>query len=222
MNLSDWLGLFVNGLASASTLFLLSVGLSLIFGVSRIVNFAHGSFYLLGLYIACTLTERIGGTILGFWGSVLLSAIAVAVFGAAIEMLLLRRLYKVPELFQLLATFALVLIIRDGALAVWGSEDVLGRRAPGLSGAVEILGTRVPSYDLLLIFVGPVILLFLTLLLKRTRFGRLIRASTQDREMVGALGVNQKLLFTSVFVLGSFLVGLGGAMQVPKAPDAAV
>jgi branched-chain amino acid transport system permease protein len=147
-----------------------------------------------------------------------LSAIAVAVFGAAIEMLLLRRLYKVPELFQLLATFALVLIIRDGALAVWGSEDVLGRRAPGLSGAVEILGTRVPSYDLLLIFVGPVILLFLTLLLKRTRFGRLIRASTQDREMVGALGVNQKLLFTSVFVLGSFLVGLGGAMQVPKEP----
>lgn len=218
MNLSDWFGLFVSGLASASTLFLLSVGLSLIFGVSRIVNFAHGSFYVLGLYIACTLTDRIGGTVLGFWGSILVAAIAVAVFGAVVEMLLLRRLYKVPELFQLLATFALVLIIRDGALAVWGSEDVLGRRAPGLSGSVEFFGARVPSYDLLLIFVGPVILLLLTLLLKRTRLGRLIRASTQDREMVGALGVNQKLLFTAVFVLGSFLVGLGGAMQVPKEP----
>lgn len=218
MNLSDWFGLLINGLASASTLFLLSVGLSLIFGVSRIVNFAHGSFYLLGLYIACSLTARIGDTVLGFWGAVVLAALAVAVFGAAVEILLLRRLYKAPELFQLLATFALVLVIRDAALAIWGSEDVLGPRAPGLSGAVEIAGTKIPSYDLLLIFVGPVLLAVLTLLLKRTRFGRLIRASTQDREMVGALGVNQKLLFTAVFCLGSFLVGLGGAMQVPKEP----
>ena len=218
MSLSDWLGLVINGLASASTLFLLSVGLSLIFGVSRIVNFAHGSFYMVGLYIACSLTERMGDTVLGFWGGVFLAAAAVAVFGAAVEILLLRRLYKVPELFQLLATFALVLVIRDGTLAIWGSEDVLGRRAPGLSGAIEILGTRIPSYDLLLIVVGPILLALLTLVLKHTRFGRLIRASTQDREMVGALGVNQKLLFTAVFCLGSFLVGLGGAMQVPREP----
>lgn len=218
MNSSEWFGLLINGLASASTLFLLSVGLSLIFGVSRIVNFAHGSFYLVGLYIACSLTARIGGTVLGFWGSVLMAAIAVAALGAAVEILVLRRLYKAPELFQLLATFALVLVFRDGALAIWGSEDVLGPHAPGLAGSIEIAGARIPTYDVLLIFVGPVLLGMLTLLLRSTRFGRLIRASTQDREMVGALGVNQKLLFTGVFCLGSFLVGLGGAMQVPKEP----
>lgn len=218
MNLSEWFGLLVNGLANASTLFMLSVGLSLIFGVSRIVNFAHGSFYLLGLYVACSLAARMGNTIAGFWGAVLLAAVVVAVVGAAVEILVLRRLYKAPELFQLLATFALVLVFRDAALAIWGSEDVLGPRAPGLAGSIDVAGTRIPAYDVLLIFIGPVLLGLLTLLLKSTRFGRLIRASTQDREMVGALGVNQKLLFTGVFCLGSFLVGLGGAMQVPKEP----
>lgn len=218
MNLSEWFGLLINGLASASTLFMLSVGLSLIFGVSRIVNFAHGSFYLLGLYVACSLATRMGDTVPGFWGAVLLAAVAVTVLGAAVEVLVLRRLYKAPELFQLLATFALVLVLRDGALAIWGSEDVLGPRAPGLGGSVQFGSTAIPSYDLLLIFVGPLFLLLLTLLLKTTRFGRLVRASTQDREMVGALGVNQKMLFTGVFCLGSFLVGLAGAMQVPKEP----
>lgn len=218
MNLSEWFGLLISGLASASTLFMLSVGLSLIFGVSRIVNFAHGSFYLLSLYVACSLAARMGDTALGFWGAVLLAAIAVTLLGAAVEILVLRRLYKAPELFQLLATFALVLVFRDAALAIWGSEDVLGPRAPGLAGSIDVAGTRIPAYDLLLIFVGPVLLALLTFLLKSTRFGRLIRASTQDREMVGALGVNQKLLFTGVFCLGSFLVGLGGAMQVPKEP----
>lgn len=218
MNLSEWFGLLINGLASASTLFMLSVGLSLIFGVSRIVNFAHGSFYLVGLYVACSLAARFGDTVLGFWGSVLLAASAVAGVGVAVEILVLRRLYRAPELFQLLATFALVLVFRDAALAIWGSEDVLGPRAPGLAGSIDMAGTRIPAYDVLLIFVGPILLGLLTLLLKSTRFGRLIRASTQDREMVGALGVNQKLLFTAVFCLGSFLVGLAGAMQVPKEP----
>ncbi|MBL0421628.1 ABC transporter permease [Ramlibacter sp. AW1] len=218
MSLSEWLALLINGLASASTLFLLAAGLSLIFGVTRIVNFAHGSFYMLGLYTAYTMAERLGSTVLGFWGAVLVAAVAVGVLGALVEMLLLRRLYKVPELFQLLATFALVLVLRDAALWLWGSEDLLGPRAPGLSGSVELFGSKLPSYDLLLIFVGPAMLLALTLLMSRTRFGRLIRASTQDREMVGALGVNQKVLFTAVFALGSFLAGLGGAMQLPREP----
>ena len=138
--------------------------------------------------------------------------------GALIEIVLLRRIYRAPELFQLLATFALVLVINDAELWIWGPEDLLGPRAPGLRGAVEILGRRLPSYDLFLIASGPIVLIALHLALAKTRFGRLVRAATQDREMVGALGVNQALLFTAVFALGSFLAGLGGALQVAREP----
>jgi len=101
---------------------------------------------------------------------------------------------------------------------VWGPEDLLGPRAPGLRGSVEILGRNFPSYDLFLIVIGPLVLLLLHLMLAKTRFGRLIRAATQDREMVGALGVNQAMLFTVVFVLGAFLAGFGGALQVAREP----
>ena len=142
----------------------------------------------------------------------------VAALGGLIEILLLRRIYQAPELFQLLATFALVLVINDVAQYIWGPEDLLGPRAPGLRGSVEILGRNFPSYDLFLIVVSPVVLLLLHLMLAKTRFGRLIRAATQDREMVGALGVNQAMLFTVVFVLGSFLAGFGGALQVAREP----
>src|SRR3984885_2716573 len=133
-------------------------------------------------------------------------------------MLLLRRIYHVPELFQLLATFALVLVINDAALWLWGPEDLLGPRAPGLRGAVDIFGRRFPSYDLMLIAMGPAVLVIVHLVLTRTRFGRLVRAATQDRAMVGALGVNQALLFTAVFTAGSFLAGLGGALQLAREP----
>jgi branched-chain amino acid transport system permease protein len=126
--------------------------------------------------------------------------------------------YQAPELFQLLATFALTLVIKDLALWLWGAEDLLGPRAPGLSGAVTILGLPFPEYDLFLIAIGPIVLGGLWLLLNRTRWGTLIRAATEDREMVGALGVNQKWLFTGVFALGAFLAGLGGALQVPREP----
>ena len=207
----------INGLAAASGLFLVAAGLSLIFGVTRIVNMAHGSLYMLGTYLAWTFATRWGGP-LGFWGGILASAAVVGVLGALIEITLLRRIYRAPELFQLLATFALVLVISDAALYLWGPEDLLGPRAPGLSGAVEILGRRLPSYDLFLIVVGPAVLLALHLALSRTRFGRLIRAATQDREMVGALGVNQALLFTAVFACGAMLAGLGGALQVAREP----
>jgi branched-chain amino acid transport system permease protein len=207
----------LNGLASASSLFFLGAGLSLIFGVTRIINIAHGSFYMLGLYLAYSFATGVGGA-LGFWGGIVAAAIVVAALGAAIEILLLRRIYQAPELFQLLATFALVLVINDAAQLIWGPEDLLGPRAPGLRGSVEILGRHFPTYDLFLIVVGPAVLLLLHIMLARTRFGRLIRAATQDREMVGALGVNQAMLFTVVFLLGSFLAGLGGALQVAREP----
>jgi len=216
----NWSGLWVQllgGLANASSLFLVAAGLSLIFGVTRIVNFAHGSFFMLGAYLACTLVERFGAT-LGFWPALLAAALAVGVLGALIEWLLLRRIYKAPELFQLLATFALVLVIQDATLYLWGPEELLGPRAPGLRGAVQVLGRQFPTYDLLLIAAGPLVLVLVWLLLMRTRFGMLVRAATQDREMVGALGVNQAWLFTAVFALGAALAGLGGALQLPREP----
>ena len=217
MSLSAFLVQLLNGLAGASSLFLVAAGLSLIFGVTRIVNFAHGSFFMLGVYVAYDLVERLGGS-LGFWPSLALAALAVGAFGALVEVVLLRRIYRAPELFQLLATFALVLVIKDAALWLWGPEDLLGPRAPGLAGAVTLLGRRFPTYDLLLIVVGPLVLGALHLLLTRTRWGTLVRAATQDREMVGALGVNQAWLFTSVFAMGAMLAGLGGALQLPREP----
>ena len=207
----------LNGLAAASSLFMVAAGLSLIFGVTRIINIAHGSFYMLGLYLAYSAATALAGAV-GFWGGIAAAALVVAALGAAIEILLLRRVYQSPELFQLLATFALVLVINDATQYLWGPEDLLGPRAPGFRGSIEILGRNFPSYDLLLIFIGPAVLLLLHLMLARTRFGRLIRAATQDREMVGALGVNQALLFTVVFALGALLAGFGGALQVAREP----
>ena len=217
MNFSGLVVQLLNGLAGASSLFMVAAGLSLIFGVTRIVNFAHGSFYMLGIYIAYSLVERLTGAF-GFWVALPLAAVSVGVIGALVEIILLRRIYKAPELFQLLATFALVLVIRDAVLWLWGPEELLGPRAPGLTDSVTILGRQFPSYDLFLIAVGPVVLGLVWLLLTRTRWGTLVRAATQDREMVGALGVNQAWLFTAVFALGALLAGLGGALQLPREP----
>jgi branched-chain amino acid transport system permease protein len=217
MDISGFVVQLLNGLAGASSLFLVGAGLSLIFGVTRIVNFAHGSFYMLGIYIAYSLVQKMGAGA-WFWPALLIASLLVGVLGAAIEMTLLRRIYRAPELLQLLATFALVLVIKDAALWFWGSEELLGPRAPGLTGSVMILGRQFPSYDLFLIAVGPVVLAALWLLLTRTRWGTLVRAATQDREMVSALGVNQVWLFTSVFALGAMLAGLGGALQLPREP----
>ena len=155
----------LNGLASASSLFLVSAGLSLIFGVTRIVNFAHGSFFLLGIYIAYSLATFFSNAF-GFWSAIVLSAILVGLIGTLIEITLLKRIYKAPELFQLLATFALVLVIKDAVLWLWGPDELLGPRAPGFKGAVMLLDRPFPSYDLFLIVIGPVILGLLWLLLK--------------------------------------------------------
>ncbi|MGH6625412.1 MAG: ABC transporter permease [Burkholderiaceae bacterium] len=217
MDFSSFVAQLLNGLAGASSLFLVAAGLSLIFGVTRIVNFAHGSFYMVGVYVAYSLVARMGAG-MGFWAALVLAALVVGTLGALVEVLLLRRIYRAPELFQLLATFALVLVIKDAVLRFWGPDELLGPRAPGLSGAVTLLGRQFPAYDLFLIVVGPVVLGLLWLLLTRTRWGTLVRAATQDREMVGALGVNQAWLFTAVFALGAMLAGLGGALQLPREP----
>ncbi|HEY2863276.1 MAG TPA: ABC transporter permease [Casimicrobiaceae bacterium] len=218
MTLSTLLVQLFNGLAGASSLFLVAAGLSLIFGVTRIVNFAHGSLMMLGAYLAYTLIGRFGSGLAGYWGGVLFAAAAVGALGVAIERTLLRRLYGKPELLQLIATFGVVLLVKDGVLAVWGPEDLLGPRAPGLAGAVTIFGQAVPQYDLLLIVLAPVILAALSLLLARTRWGLLVRAATEDRDMTAALGVNPSWLFSSVFFVGALLAGLAGALQLPREP----
>jgi branched-chain amino acid transport system permease protein len=220
MDLSFVVVQILTGLASASSLFIIASGLTIVFGVTRIVNFAHGSLYMLGAYFAVTVVPRLLDWLpgpLGFWSGILLAACGVGLLGVAMEVLLLRRIYRAPELFQLLATFGVVLVVQDVVIKLFGPQDILGPRAPGLRAPVEILGHRFPSYELVLIAAGPAVLAALWLLLKRTRFGVLVRAATQDREMVGALGVNQALLFTGTLFLGAFLAGLGGALQIPKA-----
>ncbi|WP_376099359.1 ABC transporter permease [Roseomonas sp. CCTCC AB2023176] len=219
MDLSFLLAQSLSGLASASSLFVIASGLTIVFGVTRIVNFAHGSFYMLGAYVAVTVVPwllEIDRSPALFFAGVLISAVVVGVLGVLMEVLLLRRIYRVPELFQLLATFGVVLMVQDLVRWVWGPIEVPGPRAPGLRHGVEILGQRLPAYELFLIGVGPVVLLLLWLLMHRTRFGILIRAATRDREMVGALGVNQAVLFTATLFLGCFLAGLGGALQIPR------
>ena len=209
---------FLTGLAGASALFLVACGLSIIFGVTRIVNFAHGSFYMLGAYLAVTLAgwlmARLGDG--GFWLALPLAALIAGSGGALMEILILRRLYRAHELFQLLATFGIVLVVQDLVLAVWGPADRIGPRAPGADGAIPLPGGQLPEYDLVLMLAGPLVLAGLWLLFHRTRWGVLVRAATQDREMLGALGVNQKWLFTSVLFLGTALAGLGGALQIPR------
>ena len=202
---------FLTGLSHAATLFLVASGLSIIFGVTRIVNFAHGSFYMLGAYLAYTFSQLLMtklGTAAGFWIGIGAAALGVGVIGVIMELLLLRRIYRAPELFQLLATFGVVLVVEDAALWIWGPEDLLSPRAPGFRGTIDILGQRFPQYQLLLMCLGPLVLAVLWLLFHRTRWGTLVRAATQDREMTGALGVNQRWLFTSVLFVGCLLARL--------------
>src|ERR1700709_2440885 len=186
---------FLTGLASAASLFLVASGLSILFGVTRIEGFSGA---------------------LGFWGGVVAAALIVAAVGVLVEMVLLRRIYQAPELFQLLATFGLTLMVEGLWGLIWGPSDLLGRRAPGFKGAVDFFGQNIPSYDLFLIAISPVVLGLLWLMFQRTRWGGLVRAATPGRDMVAALGVNQKWLFTSVFALGVFLAALGGALQIPR------
>jgi branched-chain amino acid transport system permease protein len=219
MDLSFLLVQALNGLASASTLFIISAGLTLVFGVTRIVNFAHGSFYMLGAYLGVSIIPRlldVASSLPMFLAGVLAAAIGVGLIGIAMEFLLLRRIYRVPELFQLLATFGVVLVVQDIVIKIWGPLDILGPRAPGLGGAVAIFGHRFPVYELFLIAMGPLVLGLIWLTMHKTRFGVLVRAATQDREMVAALGVNQALLFTGTLFLGAALAGLAGALQTPK------
>jgi len=205
----------LTGLAGASSLFLVAAGLTVIFGVTRVVNFSHGSLFMLGAYIAWSVLTRLPREPGWHVAGVLTAALATAGIGVLLEMTLLRRIYRAPELLQLLATFGVVLMVQDLALLIWGPDDLPLPRPPWLRGFVRIAEQQFPLYDLVLIAIAPLVLGALWLGFTRTRWGTLVRAATQDRDMLAALGVDQRLLFTSVFALGAGLAGLGGALALP-------
>lgn len=208
-------GQFLSGLTAAMFLFLIASGLSLIFGVLRVLNFAHGSFYMLGAYLAWQIVQWTQPASEWFWPAALGAALAVALLGGAIERLLLRHLYAREELYQLLFTYALVLILGDAAKYLWGTQQLSVSRPPSLVGNFELFGTVVPYYNLFILLLGPAIALLFWFLLQRTGMGRLVRAAALDREMLDALGANVGWLYTGMFMLGSFFAGLGGALVTP-------
>jgi branched-chain amino acid transport system permease protein len=205
----------MSGLSVGMFLFLVSVGMSLIFGVTRIVNLAHGSFYMVSAYLMVTLVEWLPEGAAGFWMSLVLAPIGVAILGGVIEVTLLRRIYHRDPMMQLILTFGLILIIGTLVLLVWGPDNKSVSRPDALAGSVRIFGQPFPSYYLLVLGLAPVVAVGLWLVFYRTRWGMLVRAATVDREMLGALGVDVSTLYTEVFVFGSWLAGLGGALAAP-------
>jgi branched-subunit amino acid ABC-type transport system permease component len=208
-------GQSLSGLTAAMFLFLIASGLSLIFGVLRVLNFAHGSFYMIGAYLAYQFVQWMATTTGRFWWAAIAAAVGIALLGGLVERVLLRHLYGKEELYQLLFTYGLVLILSDAAKVAWGTGQLSVTRPPGLAGAFQLFGTYVPYYNLFILILGPAIALAFWIVLHRSRLGRLIRAAALDREMLGALGVNVGWLYTGVFMLGSFLAGLGGALVTP-------
>ena len=218
MSAAQLVQITLNGLVIAASLFLVSAGKSIVYGVSRTSNFAHGSLFMLGAYLAYTLVTAFPSGTAWFFLAVVLSAGAVGLFGLAIETTMFRRLYNSPHHLQLIATFGLFMILRDLTLIIWGPYELFGPRVPALAGAVKILGRGFPEYNFVILGSAVVLVMVLWLIFHRTVWGVKLRAATQDREMVAALGVNQRWLFSSVFVMGATLAGLAGALQVPMQP----
>jgi branched-chain amino acid transport system permease protein len=206
---------FMAGLSNGALLFLVAAGLSLIFGVSRIINFAHGAVYMLGAYFAWTVVGAASKNPLTFAAAIAFATLASFAFGVVFEMLFLRRIYRSDQAFQLLVTFALVLILGDAVRLIWGREENSGLVPAGLDGPLRIFGVVMPTYRVFLIAVGAAVCIVLWLLLYRSRLGVLIRAATVDRDMLKALGVRTDRLFTLVFGLGCGLAGLAGGLSVP-------
>ncbi len=201
----------LNGLVYSMLLFLLALGLSLTFGLMRVVNLAHGAFFLVGAYCGFTawsLTQS-------FWFALLAGSIAVALAGALLEHFWLQKFYVRDELDQVILTFGFALVFADVMKMLWG-KDIRALPPPeAFAGAVEISGIAFPSYRLLLIAIGAIFFVAVWLGLARTRVGALIRASVSDRVMVSGLGFNIRLLFTGVFAFGTGLAGLAGVLGAP-------
>jgi len=209
-------GIFVleqalNGLQFGLMLFLLASGLTLIFGVMDMINLAHGSLYMVGAFLCAWLTSATGSFVFGVLGGVVLTAL----FGAVLEVSLLRSLYARDHLSQVLATFALILILNDGVKMVFGADLPLAAPA-ALDGPVELLpGLMYPAYRLVILAVGFGLALLLYVLVQKTRVGALVRAGASNREMSGAMGVDVARLFTVVFAIGAALCAVAGGLLGP-------
>ena len=206
---------FLSGLTTAIFLFLVASGLSLVFGVLRVLNFAHGTFYMLGAYLAWQGVAWLAPSTEAFLPAALFAATGIAVLGLVVERLMFRHLYGKEELYQLLFTYALVLILGDVAKILWGTGQLSVSRPPLLEGGISVFGTLLPTYNLFVMIIGSAIAVGFWIILQRTSVGRMIRAAAMDREMLGALGANVGVLYTGVFVVSSFLAGLSGALVSP-------
>jgi len=202
----------LNGLQFGMTLLLMASGLTLVFGIMSLINLAHGSLFMVGAYVGATIVARSDSFLLGALGGMAAAAVA----GMLIELLVMRRLYRHDHLDQVLATFGLILFFNELVRLVWGRQP-LGMDLPAwLAGSVEILaGVPYPQFRLAVIAVGLLVIGLLYLLIMRTRLGMRIRAGAADRETIGALGINIRLLYTIVFSLGACLAGLAGVMAAP-------
>jgi branched-subunit amino acid ABC-type transport system permease component len=200
------------GLSAGMFIWLVASGLTLIFGVLRVLNFAHGSFYMLGAYLCYTCLRYMG---VSFWLGVVIGPLGVCLVGFFVERYLLRKVYDLELAYQLLLTFSIVLIFDELVKLIWGAGSIGSPSIAGLSGSVQIVGRNFPVYNLFIMAVGPLVALGLWLFLEKSWWGRIIRASASDREMAEAIGVRVPTLFTAVFVLGAWLSALGGALAVP-------
>jgi len=201
----------LNGLSWGMLLFLISVGLTTIFGVLGVLNFAHGSLFMLGAYGTMTVMHLFPS----FWAGVLIAPVATALLGMALEVTLLRRVYGRDVSYQLLLTFAVLLVLDDAVRIVWGPAYHVVDPPALLAGTVPLFAHSYPIYRLFLIAVGPVLGLALWAFFSWTRWGKIIRAAAQDREMAEGVGIRVPLLFTLVFGLGAWLAALGGALAAP-------
>ncbi len=199
-------------------LFIIASGLSLVFGVLRVINFAHGSIYMLGAFTAYSVSTLL--TTESFFHYLILLLVVppiIAIVGFFLETLLFRRVYTQEHLIQLLLTYALVLIIDDVVRVIWGGDFRNVARPDLLAGSVDLLGMALPTYNVFILIVGPIIAISLWFLLYRTRVGNIIRAAVTYPDTLGALGVNVSWVMTSTFMLGCWLAGLGGVLMASLA-----
>jgi branched-subunit amino acid ABC-type transport system permease component len=200
------------GLSYSMYLWLLAAGLTLVFGVLGVLNFAHGSLFMLGAFAAFTFYEKMG---LNFFLSIFLSLISVGIIGVIFERFFLRKIYNIDLPYQLILTFGFILIFDDLVKMIWGGVAMIPPMPSFLEGNLSILGRPYPIYNLFIIIAGLAVAIILWLLLEKTWWGRMIRASASDREMASAIGINIPGLFTTVFVFAAMLAALGGALGTP-------
>jgi branched-chain amino acid transport system permease protein len=214
MSIKFYLFMLINGLCQGMLLFIIASGLSLVFGVLRVINFAHGSLYMIGAFLAYSLSTLLtGGSVLNFLVLLIVAPPAIAVLGLLLEVSLFRRVYREEHLLQLLLTYALVLILDDLVRVIWGGDPRSVARPDLLAGSVNVLGMALPSYNVFILVIGPLIAVGLWMLLYRSRAGNLIRAAVTYPDTLGALGVNVSWVMTATFMLGCWLAGLGGVLM---------